>query len=117
MLPRQAARPAIVRPVLARPGPPSRAPRPLEGEALEHATQQMSHELLYPQEAIARGLQGEALVLLFLDEAGNVIAARLEESSGHALLDDAAVRAARMLRALPAGAPREALLPVRFRLR
>ena len=57
------------------------------------------------------------LVLLFLDTGGNAIAARLESSSGHALLDDAAVRAARTLRALPGSAPREALVPVRFRLR
>ena len=55
--------------------------------------------------------------MLFLDEAGNAIAARVEASSGHKLLDDAAVRAARGLRALPASAPREALVPVRFRLR
>ena len=33
------------------------------------------------------------------------------------LLDEAAARAARGLRALPASAPREALVPVRFRLR
>ena len=57
------------------------------------------------------------MVLLFLDNAGNAIAARLEATSGHAILDDAAVRAARQLRALPDSAPREALLPVRFRLR
>jgi protein TonB len=77
----------------------------------------LSRALLYPREAIERGIEGEATVLLFLDESGNAIAARLEASSGHALLDDAAVRAARTLRALPGGAPREALLPVRFRLR
>jgi len=58
-----------------------------------------------------------ALVLLFLDESGNAIAARIEASSGHALLDAAAVRAARTLRAMPASTPREAVLPVRFRLR
>ena len=89
----------------------------LEGEAARRANAQMARELLYPPEAIARGLEGQALVLLFLDASGNAIAARLEASSGHALLDDAAVRAARTLRALPDSAPREALLPVRFRLR
>lgn len=73
--------------------------------------------LFYPEEAIARGLQGEALVLLILDESGNVVAARLERSSGHAILDEAALRAVRSLRSLPAAAPREAELPVRFRLR
>jgi len=71
----------------------------------------------YPAEAIARGLQGEALVLLLLAPDGSVAAARIEQSSGHDLLDDAALRAVRALRALPADAPRETLLPVRFRLR
>jgi protein TonB len=89
----------------------------LAGEAARQANAQLARELLYPAEAIARGLEGEALVLLFLDARGNAVAARLEASSGHALLDDAAVRAARTLRGLPASAPREALLPVRFRLR
>ncbi|MBI2318676.1 MAG: TonB family protein, partial [Betaproteobacteria bacterium] len=49
--------------------------------------------------------------------SGNPISATLKASSGHALLDDAAVRAARALRALPESMPRETLLPVRFRLR
>ena len=95
----------------------SAAPQRLAGEAAMKAAAQLARDLPYPPEAIERGLQGEALVLLFLDAAGNAIAARIEASSGHALLDDAALRAARTLRALPASAPREALLPVRFRLR
>lgn len=81
------------------------------------ASRQIVEHLFYPPEAIARGLEGEAQVMLFLDEAGNAIAARLERSSGHAILDDAAVRAARTVRSLPDAAPREVLLPVRFRLR
>lgn len=80
------------------------------------ASRQVANRLLYPEEAVARGLQGEALVLLFLDAAGNAVAARLEKSSGHALLDAAAVAAARSVRALPEGDDREVLLPVRFRL-
>jgi protein TonB len=89
----------------------------LSGEAARRAREQIARELLYPLEAIERGLEGEVLVMLFLDEAGNAIAARVEASSGHKLLDDAAVRAARTLKSLPASAPREALVPVRFRLR
>ena len=89
----------------------------LTGEAARQAYAQMARELLYPPEAIARGLEGQVLVLLFLDASGNAIAARLEAGSGHALLDAAAVRAAKTLRTLPDSAPREALLPVRFRLR
>lgn len=73
--------------------------------------------LFYPADAIAQGLEGEVLVLMFLDESGRVSAARVEESSGQRLLDDAALRAVRALHSLPAAAPRETLLPVRFRLR
>ena len=71
----------------------------------------------YPEEAIARGLEGEVLVLIIIDESGQVTAARVEQGSGHRILDDAALRAVRSQRSLPADAPREALLPVRFRLR
>ena len=71
----------------------------------------------YPPEAIARGLQGEVLVLFVLDENGHVVAARVEQGSGQAILDDAALRAVRSLRSLPADAPQQGLLPVRFRLR
>lgn len=71
----------------------------------------------YPEEAIARGLEGEVLVLIIISESGQVTAARVEQGSGHRILDDAALRAVRSLRSLPADAPREALLPVRFRLR
>ncbi|MCG2578413.1 energy transducer TonB [Dechloromonas sp. XY25] len=71
----------------------------------------------YPPEAIARGLEGEALVLLIIDESGQVVATRLEQGSGHPILDDAALRAARSLKSLPADAPRQTVLPVRFRLK
>ena len=119
------ARPQILLPQasLQHPKPAARAvPRPaspmrLEGDAALRAAEQLQRELLYPPEAIERGLEGEALVLLFLDASGNAVAARLEASSGHALLDDAAVRAARTLRGLPDSAARDVLLPVRFRLR
>jgi periplasmic protein TonB len=92
-------------------------PQTLAGDAARIAHTQMARALNYPREAIEQGLEGQATVLLFLDAAGNVLAARLEISSGHALLDEAAVRAARSLKGLPDSAPREALLPVRFRLR
>lgn len=73
--------------------------------------------LFYPEEARRQGIEGEALVLLLIDPDGNVLAARIEHSSGHKLLDEAALGAVRSLRSLPADAPQESLLPVRFRLR
>ena len=36
---------------------------------------------------------------------------------GHAILDEAALRAARSLKSLPADAPRQTVLPIRFRLK
>lgn len=70
----------------------------------------------YPRDAVLRGLEGDVDVGVTLDAAGNVIAARLDRGSGHAILDEAALAAARTLKGLPGGA-REATLPVRFRLR
>lgn len=86
-------------------------------EIRQQFRKQHERKEFYPAEAIAQGLEGEALVLLILDTSGQVSAARIEESSGHRILDDAALRAVRALRSLPADAPRETLLPVRFRLR
>ena len=70
----------------------------------------------YPAEAIARGLEGEAQVLLIIDESGKVSAARVEQGSGQPILDEAALRAVRSLQSLPADTPRQVVLPVRFRL-
>lgn len=83
----------------------------------QHLQKLNERGLFYPPEAIARGLEGEVLVRIVISESGQVTAARVEQSSGHRLLDDAALSAVRSLRSLPADAPQEALLPVRFRLR
>lgn len=88
-----------------------------QDEVRKQFQKQHEHREFYPAEAIAQGLEGEALVLLILSESGEVNAARIEQSSGHRLLDDAALRAVRALHALPSDAPRETLLPVRFRLK
>ncbi|WP_298399070.1 energy transducer TonB [uncultured Azonexus sp.] len=101
--------------------PPRKAVEPIRKTWTQAISEQFSAQqregLFYPEEAIRRGLEGEALVLLMLDENGQVVAARIEESSGHPLLDEAALRAVRRLRSLPADAPIESLLPVRFRLK
>lgn len=93
-----------------------RSPAPVKAvDPVRQAQAQIRKALLYPPEAIAQGLEGEVLVMLFLDGTGNVIAARVEVSSGEVLLDNAAVRAARQIRALETGS-QHVLLPVRFRL-
>ncbi len=105
-----------------RPGRPARseivvAPRTGTGQSVVRAAQaQLARRLLYPAEAVRQGLEGEVHVLLVLDQAGDVLGARVERSSGHRLLDDAAVAAARELRGVPGAAGGELLLPVRFKL-
>jgi protein TonB len=114
-----AARPATPRPPAATPvpKPPPAAAATWTQAVRRHLEDLQERGLFYPEEAIARGLEGEVLVLIVIDEGGRVVAARVEQGSGHRLLDDAALRAVRSLRSLPADAPRDALLPVRFRLR
>lgn len=70
----------------------------------------------YPPEAIRQGLEGEAIVMLRIGGNGDVLAAQIAKSSGHVILDEAALRA---IRATPrfAPGPREILLPVTFALR
>ncbi|MDR1647491.1 MAG: TonB family protein [Zoogloeaceae bacterium] len=87
----------------------------LPAAAAREANRQLA-QLPYPLEAIAQGLEGEVWIRIFLDENGNVMAARVEQSSGHALLDDAAQRAAARLKSLSAEGMGDALIPVRFRL-
>lgn len=101
------------------PSPMKAAPPPADWRQAvrQHLRKLDAAGQFYPPEAIARGLEGEVVVLMVLDEAGKVTAARVEQGSGHALLDDAALRAVRSLSSLPADAPRQVMLPVRFRLR
>lgn len=95
----------------------TKAPKTWTQAVSQHLKKLNDAGQFYPPEAIAQGLEGEVLVLIIIDESGRVTAARVEQGSGHRILDDAALRAVRSLRSLPADAPREAFLPVRFRLR
>lgn len=90
-------------------------PRTLSGGALRRAQAALSEHLFYPPEAIARGLEGEVILLLNLSDSGQLVSAAIARSSGHALLDQAALDAARNIGALP-GTARQTLFPVNFRL-
>jgi len=107
----------ITPPPPPKPPPPKASERPVSWQtAARQQLQKLSDQgLLYSPEAIAAGLEGTAVVLLALDESGKVAATRIEESSGHALLDRDARNAAMRLR-FPANTPSEVVLPIRFRL-
>jgi protein TonB len=58
----------------------------------------------YPAMAVSRGFQGTVVVLLVVDENGRVVEALIEQSSGHGVLDDSALKALSSWRFEPATA-------------
>lgn len=89
----------------------------LSPEELRHTLGRLSEELLYPADALRRGLEGEVTILVELGEGGRILDASIASGSGHQSLDDAAVRAVKRLGSLgPAAAHKSILLPVRFRI-
>jgi protein TonB len=97
------------------PVPAAAPPKKMRGAALQRAQSALSKQLFYPPEAVAAGLEGEVVLLLTLAEGGRIIAAEIARSSGHPLLDQAALAAVGQIGALP-GNSRQTLLPVSFRL-
>lgn len=89
----------------------------LSPQELNETLTRLSETMLYPSEALRRGLEGEVVILVELGEGGRILGAEIASGSGHAVLDDAAVRAVRRLGTLgPSTAHRTILLPVRFRI-
>lgn len=84
--------------------------------AREQAQRQLNRHVFYPPEAVAQGLEGDVKLRLLLDPAGRVIEAAIMSGSGHRILDQAALDAARQIGRINAGGARELLLPVAFRL-
>jgi protein TonB len=97
--------------------PVEKKPEPLAGQELDDALAKLGDKLLYPPEAIKQGLQGETVVLLDIGQGGRIASAVVASSSGHPILDQAALKAVRQVGSLsPMLAGRSILLPVRFRL-
>ena len=90
-------------------------PQVLKGASLRQAQAALTRHLYYPADAVARGLEGEVILLLTMTDSGQLGSVEIARSSGHALLDQAALDAARRLGSLP-GSKRQMLFPVTFRL-
>jgi len=89
----------------------------LPPEVLRETLGRLSEEMLYPPEALQRGLEGEVVILVELGENGRILDASVASGSGHRVLDDAAVRAVRKIGTLgPSSAGKTILLPVRFKI-
>jgi protein TonB len=97
--------------------PEQRRAERLSPEELRQTLGRLSEELLYPADALRRGLEGEVTILVELGEGGRILDASIASGSGHPSLDDAAVRAVKRLGTLgSASAHKTILLPVRFRI-
>lgn len=118
----QAAEPLLKDTLAREAGPPTAAPPPSAGarpgaRSERAARRKLAEHLYYPPEAIARGLEGEVRLLLTLAADGRIVDVQVAGSSGHPLLDRAAVRAALAMGVLPGMERPEIILPVVFQLR
>lgn len=97
--------------------PPSAPPEQLSPNELRETLSRLSETMLFPPEALERGLEGEVTLLVELGEGGRILDATVASGSGYKILDDAAIRAVLKLGTLgPASANKSILLPVRFRI-
>jgi len=109
-------------PVKAPPAtPPAAHPGPAPGKAatrrqLDAVQRKLAQHQYYPPEAIARGIEGEGSLLLTLAEDGSISEVSIAVSSGHPILDKAAVRAAYAMARVNWAHSRELILPFVFRL-
>lgn len=97
--------------------PRERQAERLSTQELNETLTRLSETMLYPSEALRRGLEGEVVIMVELGAAGRILDAGIASGSGHPVLDEAAVRAVRRLGTLgPSTANRTILLPVRFKI-
>lgn len=90
--------------------------RPTPKKDVQAAQRKLSQHVFYPPEAVARGLEGEVRLIVKLAADGQIDDVLLAASSGHALLDNAAIRAAYAMGTLAGTSGRELIVPVYFRL-
>ncbi len=95
-------------------------PVPLGSDEEEPPDFSMNPPPQYPPEAVRRGWEGTVLLRLQIASDGRVTRVEVAESSGYTVLDEAALRAVRLWKGIPAtrggqAVAVERLLPVRFR--
>lgn len=110
--------PAVKPPPASRPATPA-GPTLSKAAAkrqVESARRKLSQHVYYPPDAVARGLEGEVRLLLRVSDDGSITDVSIAASSGHAILDQAAVKAAYAMGKVNWVQSRELILPVVFRL-
>jgi periplasmic protein TonB len=87
-----------------------------DGPALARLRDAIQARIVYPDEAVRRGLEGEVLLRIRIEKGGNPGEVRVARSSGVRILDEAARRGVVRAAPLPS-APGWFEVPVRFSLR
>ena len=98
------------------PATPPAKPKATAKREVQIAQKKLSQHLFYPPEAIARGIEGEVRLIVKLSADGAVDNVSIAASSGHPLLDNAAIKAAYAMGRLTGATSRELILPVIFQL-
>jgi protein TonB len=80
------------------------------------ARKKLSKTQFYPPEAIAQNIEGDVRLIIKIADDGKIDNVSIASSSGHAILDNAAIKTAYAMGALPGVSSRELILPVIFRL-
>ena len=100
----------------ARKPEPKPVPKNTQKRDIQIAQRKLSEQQFYPPEAVAQDIEGEVRLIIKLSDSGEVLDVSVAASSGHAILDNAAIRAAYAMGALTGVTSRELILPVIFRL-
>ncbi|MGQ0552274.1 MAG: energy transducer TonB [Planctomycetota bacterium] len=113
-------------PTVPLPSPPAVAAAPVDPPALPVAFVEAvpaadNPAPRYPYSARRRGLEGDVVLLVAVSAQGTVDRAAVQKSSGHAVLDRAALEAVRQWRFVPArhgssAVPQDLTVPISFRL-
>lgn len=111
--PKQQPPPALKPPP---PATPPAKPKTAAKREIQIAQKKLSKFQFYPTEAVARGIEGEVRLIVKLSADGAVENVSIAASSGHPLLDNAAIKAAYAMGALTGVSSRELILPVIFQL-
>lgn len=108
--------PQVVAPPLVMPAPAKASPKTVARREAQKMQRKLSKQLFYPAEAVARGIEGDVWLLLKLSPDGEIVDVSIATSSGHTILDNAAIKAAYAMPKEPGAASREVIVSARFRL-
>lgn len=85
----------------APPRPPAPPPPPADVAPSVDISYKQAHQPQYPIQALRQGQQGEVILDVTINAAGEVVDVKIEKSSGYRILDRAAEEAARKWRFNP----------------